>query len=74
LVSRSRLHRPGQVPALNAFPDFGLSVGVTGSDLSARFADRMALHGFECMHVISQRDSHHWTLATLTGTVLLRDK
>jgi len=42
--------------------------------LSARFADRMALHGFECMHVISQRDSHHWTLATLTGTVLLRDK
>ena len=43
LVSRSRLHRLGQVPVLHAFPDFGLSAGVTGSDLSDRFVDRMAL-------------------------------
>ena len=27
LVSRSRLHRLGQVPVLNAFPDFGLFAG-----------------------------------------------
>jgi hypothetical protein len=44
LVSRSRLHRLGQVPVLNAFPDFGLFAGVTGSDLSDRFVDRMARH------------------------------
>ena len=32
LVSRSRLHRLGQVPVLSAFPDFGSFAGVTGSD------------------------------------------
>ena len=51
LVSRSRLHRLGQVPVLNAFPDFGLFAGVTGSDLSDRFVDRMARH-FATQHVI----------------------
>ena len=51
LVSRSRSHRLGQAPVLNAFPDFGLFAGVTGSDLSDRFVDRMA-HHFVTQHVI----------------------
>jgi hypothetical protein len=71
LVSRSRLHRLGQVPVLHAFPDFGLSAGVTGSDLSHRFGDRMALQA-DCHHIAMRQAP--LDAAMLTGSALPRDE
>ena len=69
LVSRSRLHRLGQVPVLHAFPDFGLSAGVTGSDLSDRFVDRMALQA-DCHHIATRQAP----LDARNGSALPRDE